>query len=267
MDGITEISETELNEAESSTVNELSHQCDLPEDVRPLTDSCTPKEVLTYVQERGFDPEYLMAKWQVGWVARYGRFAYPMLVAPVYQNDEFWFWQGRLVPLDGHVGGPLERDITTGKPFPKYYFPHGVKKAWALYNLDRARNYKTIFVVEGITDAWAVGESAVARFGKELSGAQLKLLSTQCFGKHIIIVPDGDDPDALKAAKEEAMRMELQATFASVTLSLLPAGTDPGDLVKRYSRRENIECVLKSAAISLSQASDMPTICGNLVIG
>ena len=266
MGEVSEIDEDELDEAEASPVNELARQCTLPEDLRPLTDTCTPKEVLSYICERGFDPVELTEKWDIGWVPRHGKFSYPMLVAPVYQNGEFWFWQGRLVPLDGHVGGPLERDSSTGKVFPKYFFPHGVKKAWALYNLDKARTHDTIFVVEGITDVWAIGDAAVARFGKELSIAQLRLLTTQCFGKHIIIVPDSDDPQALDAAREEAMRMELQSAFASVRLSILPAGTDPGDLAMRHEGKGVIECVLKSAAISPSQVRPTTAICGNLAI-
>ena len=264
MGEVTEIDENEISESESPQVNELAHQCKMPDDFKSLTDACTPIEVLTYLHERGFDPEWLATRWGVGWVPCHGKFAHPMIVIPVYQNGEFWFWQGRLVPLDGQPDGPLERDMTTGKPYPKYYFPHGVKKAWALYNLDKARTHETVFVVEGVTDAWAVGEAAVARFGKELSMAQLRLLTTQCFGKHIIIVPDSDDPQALDAARAEAMRMELQSAFASVKLSLLPEGIDPGDLIKRYDRKEDIECALKCAAISPSQVRTIPSICGSL---
>ena len=266
MGSVSEIDEEAMSVEAVELHNELANQCLFPAETVKVNDASTPIEVQTYLAERGFDRNYLAEQWEVGWLARYGKFSYPMLVIPVYQNDEYWFWQGRLVPVTGHVGDTVEYDSTTMRPFPKYYFPHGVKKAWALYNIDRARTHDTIFLVEGVTDAWAIGEQAVARFGKQLSGAQVQLLVNQCPGKHIIIVPDGDDPQALDAAKEDAMRLEVQAAFASVKLAELPEGKDPGDLVKMFNTREEIVCHLKSEAISPLQARAIPTLSGSLAI-
>lgn len=266
MGSISEIDEAAMSVEAVELHNELANQCLFPAEALPVTDVNTPKEVQTYLTERGFDINYLVDMWEVGWLPRYGKFSYPILVVPVYQNGEYWFWQGRLVPITGHVGDPVETDPTTLKAFPKYYFPHGVKKAWALYNIDKARTYDTIFLVEGVTDAWAIGEQAVARFGKQLSGAQVQLLVNQCAGKHIIIVPDGDDPQALEEAKEDAMRLELQAAFASVKITEVPPGKDPGDLALMFETREEILCHLKSRATSPLQVNPIPTICGNLVI-
>ena len=259
---MVEIPEEEMGGSEVYQGNELANQCLYPAEAKNLDDPYTPKEVLMYIQERGFDPKDLQEHWGVQWLVRYGKFSHPILVIPVIQNGEFWFWQGRLVPIDGHVDGEVERDPSTGKVFPKYYFPHGVKKAWALYNLDKARTHDTLFLVEGVTDAWALGQSAVARFGKSLSSAQVQLLSNQCFGKHIIIVPDMDDEQALGCAKEDAMKLELQSAFASVRLALPPAGMDPCDLLKHYGKEA--ACQLKSQAKSLSQVNAMSGPCGGL---
>lgn len=265
MGSISEIDEAAMSVEAVELHNELANQCLFPADTVLVNDPSTPIEVQTYLTERGFDCNYLAEQWEIGWLPCYGKFAHPILVIPVYQNDEYWFWQGRLVPLDGHVGSPVEYNLETLTEFPKYYFPHGVKKAWALYNIDRARTYDTIFLVEGVTDAWAIGEQAIARFGKQLSGAQVQLLANQCFGKHIIIVPDSDDPQALETAKEDAMRLEIQAAFASVELSLLPDGTDPGDLALTHKTREEVVCALKSKATSPLQVNLTPTICGSRV--
>ena len=266
MGSISEIDEAAMSVEAVEAHNELANQCLFPEETRPVDDTNTPIEVSTYLKERGFDPGELAKDWEVGWLPYYGKFAHPILVIPVYQNGEYWFWQGRLVPVDGHVSGFLEYDRTTGKQFPKYYFPHGVKKAWALYNIDNARLSDTVFIVEGVTDVWALGKQAVARFGKSLSGAQVQLIIQQCFGKRIIIVPDGDDPQAVSCAKEDAMRLEIQGAFSSVELAMLEDGVDPGDMIRRYKNREELVCVLKSKARSLSQVNSISTSCGSLEI-
>jgi hypothetical protein len=260
---MVEIPEDDMDTSDVYHGNELANQCLYPADAKDLDDPYTPKGVLTYICERGFDPETLQKEWGVQWLVRYGKFSHPILVIPVLQNNEYWFWQGRLVPINGHAAGEVERDPATGKMFPKYYFPHGVKKAWALYNLDKARTHDTIFIVEGVTDAWAIGESAVARFGKSLSSAQVQLLTEQCFGKHVIIVPDMDDPQALDCAKEDAMKLEIQAAFASVKLALPPDNMDPGDMLKQYGKE--VAACLQKAAKSLSQVNSLSGTFGDLV--
>lgn len=262
---ITEIDGEELEESEDTCSSELAHQSELPDELHKLDDPNTPKEVLQYIAERGFNPRVLQDIWEVGWVPCHGKFHHPLLVIPVKQNGDLWFWQGRLVPLDGHVGGPLERSVVTGKEFPKYFFPPSVKKAWCLYNLDRARLSDTVLLVEGVTDVWALGPTAIARFGKSLSGAQVQLMSEQCFGKHIIIVPDRDDPQAVDCAKEDAMRLEIQGAFASVKLAFPPEGMDPADMAKA-NQGKDLACLLKSQALSLSQVNTIPGTSGSLVM-
>ena len=262
---ITEVSGDDLEPNEESFESELSHQAELPEEFHKLDDPNTPKEVLQYIAERGFNPRELQDIWEVGWVPCYGKFHHPLIVTPVKQNGELWFWQGRLVPLDGHIGGPLERSVLTGKEFPKYFFPPSVKKAWCLYNLDRARlSSDAILLVEGVTDVWALGPAAIARFGKSLSGAQVQLMTEQCFGKHIVIVPDRDDPQAVDCAKEDAMRLEIQGAFKSVKLAFPPEGMDPADMAKTMKRKD-LACLLINQALSLSQVNTIPGTSGSLV--
>ena len=65
-------------------------------------------------------------------------------------------WQGR------YIGNPP-------KYVPKYFTMPTMKKTELLYNLDQARNFNSVVLVEGVTDVWKVGPASVAMFGKTLS--------------------------------------------------------------------------------------------------
>ena len=256
MGSITEIDEDELVPTEDEPQCALANQCLYPEDAKHLTDPNTPDTVKSYLAARGFDLKTLYEDFRIDWIDRYGKFHHPILVVPVYQNGDYWFWQGRLVPIDGTVRGEVERDRSTGYLFPKYYFPHGVKKAWSLYNMDAARLRDTVCIVEGVTDVWAIGNnpkiSAVAKFGRSVSVTQLDLLTKQFFNKHIILVPDMDDPEALKEANEDLIRLRAKGVFRSVEIALLPEGKDPCDLLKDYPEKGGVACAIEKAVKSSS---------------
>ena len=267
MGQITEIDEGELVPMESSAGNELSNQSLYPQDERPLNDPHTPNTIIDYLNARRFDINTLSDAYHVEWLDNFGRFKHPLLVVPVNQNEEYWFWQGRLIPVDGTEHGEIEQDPYTGKPFPKYYFPHGVKKAWALYNIDKACLRNTVFIVEGVTDVWAIGNtenySAVAKFGKQLSTAQLEILCRKCFGKHIIIVPDMDDPEAFDVACEDAMRLEIANVFLTVEIACPPQGMDPCDMLRIDNEKGGVACQLAAQAKSVSEARRTMSIFGS----
>ena len=266
MGEITTFDESDLLPEERSECNELANQCLMPQDAKSIIDPTTPKVVIDYIHNRGFDETTLSCLYNVQWICGYGKFKFPILVIPVQQNDEFWFWQGRLVPIDGTVDGPIEKDSATGKEFPKYYFPHGVKKNWALYNIDHACMKKTVFIVEGVTDVWATGQGedygTVAKFGKQLSVAQSELLTRKCFGKHLIMVPDMDDPEAFDVVCEDVMRLQIKDAFASVKIACPHQGEDPCDMMKRMTGKDGVACYLKEAAQSLSEARRMKSTFG-----
>lgn len=268
MGQIVEFDEADLLPSDSSQHNELSNQCLFPQDAKLLTDRLTPKAVIDYIHNRGFDENYLSEVYQVQWIAGFGKFRFPMLVIPVFQNDEYWFWQGRLVPIDGTVNGAVEKNFETGHEWPKYHFPHGVKKNWALYNIDKACLKKTVFIVEGVTDVWAIGMGddygTIAKFGKQLSVAQIELLTRKCYGKHIIMVPDMDDSEAFDVVCEDVMRLQLKDAFASVKIACPPRGMDPGDMMNQLKGKESVACCLKDVAQSLSEARGMTSTCGFL---
>jgi 5S rRNA maturation endonuclease (ribonuclease M5) len=82
---------------------------------------------------------------------------------------------------------------------PKYIFSEGIKKSDYLYNYDNAitsaQKYKCIFLVEGQGDVWRLWEcgvkNVVGLFGKEISGAQRKLL-LETGVTTLIILTDND---------------------------------------------------------------------------
>lgn len=214
------------NATMSDSSGSIANQVPYPNGAVQLGEA--PEYVQKYIKNRGFTLNDLV-DFGVKYLPAYGKYQKGMLMLPVYQNDEYYFWQGRLVPLDGSINGPLETD-QEGKEYPKYYIPYGAKKSWALGNIDVASLHDTIYVVEGLFDVYSIGKNAVCKFGKSLSRAQQNILQAKCSNKHIRLVPDMNDPDAYPAAEEDRIKLLASGAFKSVEIVKLPEGTDPGML-------------------------------------
>jgi len=100
------------------------------------------------------------------------------LIFPVKFRGEMVGWQMRSVP--GTTYGDRE-DVV------KYY--HLFNKGSYLFNYDLAKNYQTVVVMEGVKKALKL-PNAVACFGKDLTTAQVQLLSEW---KNIVICLDAQD--------------------------------------------------------------------------
>lgn len=181
-------------------------------------------------------------------------------ILPVVQNGDHWFFQIRLIPIDGDIRLGYERD-QFGVELPKYIIPKGSKKNWALYNIDNARYYNTVYVVEGITDVMRIGPSAVARFGKTMSHAQMTIANRLLTGKNIVLVPDMDDPEALEQAIKQKVLMENSGNFRKVTLIKLPGNADPGSLEGGYAE----VCQYLKELTDLQELNTQ-SLCGSLEI-
>lgn len=216
--------------------DQLSNQVPIPSNLLDITDPRVPMYVKNYwINHRKYSPDILNH-----FGVKFTYLNYPIkeganictqmvTIIPVYQNNDYWFYQIRLIPINGDPSNGYEKDQFDIE-LPKYIIPRGSKKNWALYNIDRAYTKKDIFLVEGPSDVWRIGDSAVARFGKSLSNAQINQLMIKAFGKNIIIVPDMDDPQALELAYKQQEQLKRFDVFESVTISKLPEGIDPGDL-------------------------------------
>ena len=185
----------------------------LPAGAAPLSAHSLPG-IVKYVRERGFDPDVLGKDWNVctAHVPYYGT---EVLVFPIYKDSRLVTWQARF---------PGESYKYLGKH--KYFWPAGTRKSWLLYNIDMAKMFPFVILVEGITDTLRVGFPSVAMFGKKVSTYQLKLLRDIWSDGTLIVIPDTDDVKSIKNA------VDLSNTAAGdfrggVEVIRLPGG-DPG---------------------------------------
>lgn len=230
--------------AEHPPLESIANQAALPTLTVPINRSGVPDFIKQYVRNRGWNADDLYEKWGV-LVGRPDRailhgeapLKHPIIIVPVNQFGNFWFWQGRLVPLNGELDGDLERKLD-GSEYAKYIIPHGAKKRWALYNIDRALQHDEIGIVEGVTDCWSVGENCICPFGKTLSPAQFAILTERARGKRLVFIPDMDDPEAYQLAEHNAMRLKAANVTSDVSIAKLPSGTDPGDLIRQMKKGE-----------------------------
>ena len=114
------------------------------------------------------------------------------LIFPVHFKGAFYGWQMRSIP--GTVYGD-RADVV------KYY--HLFQKGSCLFNYDRARNFKTVVLVEGVKKALKL-PNAVACFGKDITSIQVQLLSEW---ENVIICLDAQDvAQAIAKRVEESLR-------------------------------------------------------------
>lgn len=242
--------DVDVGDIEEESSGSFANQVPMPSQYYSL--SCAPPTVISFIESRGFIVREL-EKYDVFWIPYYDaysekkqkwyrKFNHPVLVIPTVQNKEYWFWQARLVSLDGKADGPLELDFND-KPYPKYYNEKGCKKSWALYNIDNIGN-GPVYVVEGVTDVWAIGDGAVAKFGKSLSPVQKNTLEAKAKGMDIILIPDMDDPQSLPTVIKEYSQLQELGVFNSVKISILSEGYDVGRL--KQERRDVCQIIHSS---------------------
>jgi len=139
-------------------------------------------------------------------------------IIPLYFEGRLVGWQGRyLGDIDWKAAG-----------IQKYYNLPGLSKTLLLYEYDRAAsipNRPYVVVVEGVTSAWAVGQHAVALFGKSMSARQQQLLLSTWAGRPILVYLDGS------AVNESEKIVQALATHDAPVVNVrLPAELDPGNL-------------------------------------
>jgi hypothetical protein len=216
-------------------------QVRFPGDVVPLNQLPPDHHARRYLltRPRPFDPDELALRYQVGYCTKSQVYlAEGRIIVPVMMNAVMVGWQGRW---------PDDLNWTTGR-VPKYYFPPHTPKRQMLYGFDTARRYKTVVVVESMTDAWSVGTNAVALLGKTLSGPQRDLILRHWAGGHVVVLLDGD-----AAEDRDRMAAELGRAMPGRVLPVaLPAGTDPGGL-----QREELWKLIRDAAAARGVAMDL----------
>jgi DNA primase len=162
-----------------------------------------------YLFERGLSEDTL-AYFEIGFSEKRGRVVIPA-------RDEM----SRLV---GFIGRSIREEVQ-----PKYLYSKGFPRKSVLFNLNRAKKYNEVVVVEGSVDAMKIHESGfpnvVATLGASVTEGHVALLR-KYFDK-VIIFPDNDDAG-------KAMRDILLAGLSGVSLGVVryPDGgaKDPGEM-------------------------------------
>lgn len=191
-----------------------------PGNIRPLAQLSAEHHARRFVESRGFDPDYLSRAYRVGYCESATTFAHALasnrLYIPVHQDGQLRGWQCR------HLRDLDWKTVNT----PKYFSMPGMPKRHLLYNHDQAAAHPDLLVVcEGPTDVWAVGENAVALFGKDISPPQLQLIRRSWDQATVVVLLDADARAAADVVAEKVGR----TICGRVVRVDLPEGVDdPG---------------------------------------
>ncbi len=169
-----------------------------------------------YLLRRRYDPDFVIQK-------------YKLLAGPNFGD---WAW--RIVApciINKHVVNFTAID-TTGKKSDKYKnCPNNlaiIPTKNCLYNLDNVN--RRAMVVEGILDAWRIGDGAVATFGTQFSIQQVKLLKSLKLNAIFIMFDSAQkDPNAPQQAQRLCNELTYRNATPHVEVLNLTTG-DPDDL-------------------------------------
>jgi hypothetical protein len=115
---------------------------------------------------------------------------------------------------------------------PKYLSATGMRKTHLLYGLSRALTTTgPAVIVEGIFDAWKLGDRAMAVFGKTLSIEQLGLIIKHFPGRPIIVMLDCDALENAQKIRDQIQQRRIAVgDTAAVAIAQMPPGRkDPGE--------------------------------------
>jgi hypothetical protein len=208
-----------------------------------LLDDLHPQHpVRRYLMCRGFNPDYLARTYGVQFsepcsscrpVLYEGR-----IVIPIYElrvsaagaatNESKGVrlagWQARIPVLEPSEG------------CPKYLTATGTQKSRLLYGLPKVvKTTGAVVLVEGITDAWKVGLSAVSMLGKSISAEQCNLIVRHLASRPIVVWLDDDaEGDAMTTRDKIRRARAVVGDLSPVTVARTPAGRhDPGECTKQ----------------------------------
>lgn len=155
----------------------------------------------------------------------------------VYQRHKVHFcmlskYSGRLIiPImfKGKCVGFQGRDVTGNKNVPKYLASDNLKTNALLYNFDNFRG-NGLVLVEGVFDAWTLGDCAVACFKSYVSPEQTSLI-IDLKPKAVYIAFDADVWDNADKIKNIKFVWGQLASFISDVYAVkYPEGQDPNSM-------------------------------------
>jgi DNA primase len=194
--------------------NETETLIQYPESFRFLSDSVlsvTARPYFKYLFDRGLtisDIDY----YSIGYCTS-GKLA-QRVVVPVFKGETLVSYIART------IGTELPKVLTP----PSLPGTHGVKDY--VYNLDRAKETKLLYIGEGVFDAIALGIHGICLFGKEATKRQLaEIINTN--PRRIVVCLDGD---AYKNSRKLANQLLLHNS--DVRIAKFPEDQDPSSLSK-----------------------------------
>lgn len=173
------------------------------------------KAARNYLRSRGFHIQKLSLK-GVGYCDDGYYLGY--IVFPFYYQGNLVYWQTRkFIDIGPKMRNPTEDEF-------------GIGKDTIIYNMDALYVYRTVTVVESITNSITWGENAIATLGKHISPYQQRDIINSPAERIILI----QDPDAIK----DSISLALQwCMLKQVKLVRLPEGQDVNSIGKREAKR------------------------------
>lgn len=175
----------------------------------PYSINITPdSEPGRYLKERQFGMEIINhfgLRYQPA--GPYGR----RILIPIY-------YEGQLVTFQARAIDNVD---------PKYLFPREGASQFqsVLYNWDEAKKFKTLILVEGVTDLWRLWSlgfrNGAATFGKSLKSEQRQLILNNSNIETVIFFWDGEALDKIYQASRDL------TGFVNVLAAELPDGMEP----------------------------------------
>ncbi len=165
----------------------------------------------TYLKNRNFNPEYLYKKYKLQSIGICPDWGY-RIVIPIYYGNKLGTFIGRDITDKAKIrykACPLDQSIID---------PKG-----GVYNLNSAKN--RLILVEGVTDAWRIGDGCGAILGTELDNRQIVDIANSKV-KEVFILFDNDKAGQT-ATKTWANAL---SGFVSVHIIELTGYEDPGQL-------------------------------------
>jgi DNA primase len=177
-----------------------------------------PKQHKDFLISRKYDPDYVINKYSLMATGFIGDFNHRIII-PVTLNKRMLSFVGRDITGKAHL--PYQNS-------PDHMCIKDPKRC--LYNMDSVND--TAIIVEGIFDAWRIGDGAVATFGTKYTHEQLLYLKNL---KRVFVFYDAD-----ATLLSDKLCSDLSSIVKEVKLIELDEG-DPDDLSEqdvRHLRKE-----------------------------
>lgn len=214
--------------------------------MQPLDQLHRDHPACRYLEKRGFSPRKLSRQYGVGYCQSCDSSAPRIndrIVIPIVQPAVAIGTGAEKLRLAGWQARAARSNLAKGEP--KYLTATGTKKSHLLYGLPYAlQTAGPVVIVEGITDAWKVGRSALAILGKTISSAQVQLVLRRLKGRPVIIWLDAEADEEAEALRSTMRRARVAAgDAAAVVIARTPSHRgDPGDC-----KSEEIAAVIELA--------------------